>query len=43
MDRESYPQSDRWAREGLSLPIFYGMTDMQADRVVDAIHEFFQR
>jgi dTDP-4-amino-4,6-dideoxygalactose transaminase len=43
MDRESYPQSDRWAREGLSLPIFYGMTDTQADRVVDAIHEFFQR
>ena len=42
MDRNSYPQSDRWTRELLSLPLFYGMTDAQADRVIDSIHEFFR-
>jgi dTDP-4-amino-4,6-dideoxygalactose transaminase len=42
MDRNSYPQSDRWTRELLSLPLFYGMTDAQVDRVIDSIHEFFR-
>jgi len=42
MDRNSYPRSDRWARELLSLPLFYGMTDAQADRVIGAIHNFFR-
>lgn len=40
-DTESYPQSDRWANEGLSLPLFYGMTDEQVDRVVTEIRTFF--
>ena len=42
MDRNSYPQSDLWTRELLSLPLFYGMTDAQADRVINSIHEFFR-
>jgi dTDP-4-amino-4,6-dideoxygalactose transaminase len=42
MDRTSYPQSDRWTRELLSLPLFYGMTDAQADRVISSIQHFFQ-
>jgi dTDP-4-amino-4,6-dideoxygalactose transaminase len=42
MDRSSYPQSDRWTRELLSLPLFYGMTDAQADRVISSIRHFFQ-
>lgn len=42
MDRDSYPRSDRWARELLSLPLFYGMKDAQADRVIGSIHEFFR-
>jgi dTDP-4-amino-4,6-dideoxygalactose transaminase len=41
MDRDSYPQSDRWAREGLSLPLFYGMTNDQVDRVVQEVRTFF--
>jgi dTDP-4-amino-4,6-dideoxygalactose transaminase len=41
MDRDSYPQSDRWARKGLSLPLFYGMTDEQVDRVIEKIAQFF--
>lgn len=42
MDPDSYPQSDRWARELLSLPLFYGMTDAQADHVIDTVYQFFQ-
>ena len=41
MDRNSYPQSDRWAREGLSLPLFYGMSEGQVDRVVREVRAFF--
>jgi dTDP-4-amino-4,6-dideoxygalactose transaminase len=41
MDRESYPNAERWAREGLSLPLFYGMSDAQADRVINTVREFF--
>ena len=41
MDRDSYPNSDRWAREGLSLPFFYGMTDAQVHRVMEAVGNFF--
>jgi dTDP-4-amino-4,6-dideoxygalactose transaminase len=41
MDRDSYPVSDRWAREGLSLPLFYGMTDQQVDRVCSEVAHFF--
>jgi len=41
MDRESFPVSDRNARECLSLPIFVGMTSAQIGRVVDAVRKFF--
>jgi dTDP-4-amino-4,6-dideoxygalactose transaminase len=41
MDRESFPNADRWAREGLSLPLFYGMTDLQTQRVIETIRDFF--
>jgi dTDP-4-amino-4,6-dideoxygalactose transaminase len=39
--RDSYPCADRWASEGLSLPLFYGMTIEQVDRVTETIHDFF--
>jgi dTDP-4-amino-4,6-dideoxygalactose transaminase len=42
VDRNSFPQSDRWANEGLSLPLFYGMTDGQIERVADAVRSFFK-
>jgi dTDP-4-amino-4,6-dideoxygalactose transaminase len=41
MDRQSFPVSEHWADHGLSLPLFYGMTDAQLDRVVNAVHRFF--
>ena len=41
MDRDSYPRSDQWANEGVSLPLFYGMTDAQADQVAGAVRKFF--
>lgn len=43
IDRDSYPVSDRWAREGLSLPLFYGMTDSQVDRVISEVRGFFAK
>lgn len=42
MDRDSYPHADRWASQGLSLPLFYGMTETQVDRVIAAIRDFFK-
>jgi dTDP-4-amino-4,6-dideoxygalactose transaminase len=39
----SLPQSERWANEGLSLPLFFGMTDAQAEYVADAVRNFFTR
>jgi dTDP-4-amino-4,6-dideoxygalactose transaminase len=41
--RQSFPVSEAWAQQGLSLPLFYGMSDAQADRVVAAVREFFAR
>jgi dTDP-4-amino-4,6-dideoxygalactose transaminase len=38
----SYLRADRWANEGLSLPLFYGMTAGQVDRICERIHEFFR-
>ena len=38
-----FPESDRWANEGLSLPLFVGMTNAQQKHVVSAIGEFFSR
>jgi dTDP-4-amino-4,6-dideoxygalactose transaminase len=39
--RLDFPEADRWASEGLSLPLFVGMTSTQQQRVVSAIGEFF--
>lgn len=36
-----FPQSDRWANEGLSLPLFVGMTDDQLDHVAAEVRAFF--
>lgn len=41
IDRSSFPEADRWANEGLSLPLFYGMTEVQVDRVVETVRDFF--
>jgi dTDP-4-amino-4,6-dideoxygalactose transaminase len=41
VDRASYPVSDRYAKGCLSLPMFSGMTDAQADRVISAVRSFF--
>jgi dTDP-4-amino-4,6-dideoxygalactose transaminase len=43
LDRNSFPHSERWAREGLSLPLFTGMTEAQLAHVVDGCRTFFQR
>jgi dTDP-4-amino-4,6-dideoxygalactose transaminase len=40
---QSFPVSEAWARQGLSLPLFYGMTDAQVNRVVETVREFFAR
>ena len=41
VDKQSFPNADRWAREGLSLPLFYGMTDAQVARVADMVRDFY--
>jgi dTDP-4-amino-4,6-dideoxygalactose transaminase len=43
LDRNSFPHSERWAREGLSLPLFTGMTEAQLTQVVEGCRTFFQR
>jgi dTDP-4-amino-4,6-dideoxygalactose transaminase len=40
-DPQSFPVSDRYARECLSLPLFVGMTEAQVERVCAAIRRFF--
>lgn len=35
------PVAERWAAEGLSLPLFAGMNEAQADRVVATVRHFF--
>ncbi|MBV8591314.1 MAG: DegT/DnrJ/EryC1/StrS family aminotransferase [Acetobacteraceae bacterium] len=42
MDRKSYPVSDAYARNGLSLPMFAGMTDVQTCLVVTAVRAFYR-
>jgi dTDP-4-amino-4,6-dideoxygalactose transaminase len=42
LDRGSFPHSDRWASEGLSLPLFIGMTETQLTHVVDSVTRFFE-
>jgi dTDP-4-amino-4,6-dideoxygalactose transaminase len=38
---QSFPVADRYARECLSLPLFVGMTEVQVERVCEAIRQFF--
>lgn len=38
-----FPVAERLAAEGLSLPLFPGMTEGQLERVATAIEEFFRR
>jgi dTDP-4-amino-4,6-dideoxygalactose transaminase len=42
IDRASYPITDSYARCCLSLPMFSGMTDAQADCVVAAVRAFYR-
>ena len=42
IDHDSFPNADRWARECLSLPLFYGMTDAQVQCVIEATREYFE-
>jgi dTDP-4-amino-4,6-dideoxygalactose transaminase len=39
----SYPVSERYANECLSLPLYTGMTDAQLDRVCDSVRQFFRQ
>ena len=39
----SFPVAEAISREGLSLPMFPGMTEQQLTSVVDAISSFFTR
>jgi dTDP-4-amino-4,6-dideoxygalactose transaminase len=40
-DLNAYPISDKYANEGLSLPIYSGMSDKQTDLVIDEVRNFF--
>ncbi|MDD4617217.1 MAG: DegT/DnrJ/EryC1/StrS family aminotransferase [Alphaproteobacteria bacterium] len=41
IDRGNYPQADRWASQGLTLPVFVGMTQEQQTRVIEGVRSFF--
>ncbi len=41
--RLDFPETNRWANEGLTLPLFIGMTSNQQRHVVTAIREFFSK
>jgi dTDP-4-amino-4,6-dideoxygalactose transaminase len=41
IDRTNYPITDTYARGCLSLPMFSGMTNAQANRVVSTVRRFF--
>lgn len=41
-NRGDLPVADAWACEGLSLPLFAGMTDDQLEYVISAIRTFFR-
>lgn len=43
IDRDSFPNADRNARECLSLPIFAGMTSEQTGAVIAAVRTFYGR
>ncbi|NQU66172.1 MAG: DegT/DnrJ/EryC1/StrS family aminotransferase [SAR324 cluster bacterium] len=40
-DPRAYPMADQYAQEGLSLPMFFGMTNEQVQMVIDEVCEFF--
>lgn len=40
INRSSFPVSDRFANECLSLPLYVGMQDAQVDEVIDAVRSF---
>lgn len=42
IDRHNYPVADRWASQGLSLPIFPGMTEEQTESVIRAVGSYFK-
>jgi dTDP-4-amino-4,6-dideoxygalactose transaminase len=42
IDRDSYPEADRWANQGLSLPVFVGMSEAQQARVIEAVRGFYR-
>jgi dTDP-4-amino-4,6-dideoxygalactose transaminase len=37
---ERFPNAERFAQQGLSLPMFYGLTDTQVDQVIEAVRTF---
>ena len=39
---DAYPQADRWATQGLSLPIYFGMEEEAVDRVIAGIRGFYE-
>jgi dTDP-4-amino-4,6-dideoxygalactose transaminase len=42
IDRDQvFPNATRWAEQGLSLPLYYGMTEAQVDRVIIEIRRFY--
>ena len=43
LDPTGYEVADRYADQGLSLPMFSGMTGEQQDRVIDAVGAFFRQ
>jgi dTDP-4-amino-4,6-dideoxygalactose transaminase len=42
LDPADYPNAERNSRECLSLPLYAGMTDGQATRVIDCVRAFFR-
>jgi dTDP-4-amino-4,6-dideoxygalactose transaminase len=42
-DPSEFPIAEAWATEGLSLPLFYGMTDAEVDRVAAVVGAFCGR
>jgi dTDP-4-amino-4,6-dideoxygalactose transaminase len=40
--QDGFPVAERWAAEGLSLPLFTGMTEEQVGHVADAVCAFFR-
>ncbi len=40
---EGFPVTEDWANEGLSLPMFAGMTTAQQDHVIEGVRAYFER